>query len=678
LQHPTDSSAGSTSSASHAEALRAQAIRLHLQGSVAAAEHLYQQILERQPEDLQTLTMFGVLAAQTRRWQQAADLFQRAIRVDQHSTVAYNNLGIVLTDLQRYEEAVASFDRAISQSPEYADAYSNRGVALGHLKLHEQALASCEQAIRLQPDSASALNNRASLLCQVGRLQEALHGYERAIALQPQFAAAHVNRADVLRELSRAQEALASAERAVALQPHNPQALVARGDALRDLQHPDQALTSYEQAITITRQAGYAPAFSHRGALLCELGRPAEALASCEQAIALQLDSASAHVNRGLALQDLLRLDEALASYDQALALDSKHPAAHNNRGTVLVQLQRYDEALASYDRCIALRPSGADAYFNKALCLLLLERFEEGWRLYEWRKRRIPPIAARVPPQPLWLGDANLSGRTVLLHSEQGLGDSIQFCRYARLAERQGARVVLSVQPKLCRLLSTIGPNIEVIAEGQSVLPADYHCPLLSLPLAFGTTIDSIPAAVPYLSAEPERVKRWRDRIGIDGFKIGICWQGDIGKADVGRSFPLTTFRQLSSIPGLRLISLQKHHGARQLQAMSAQKQVEILGDDFDAGPDAFLDTAAVMENLDLIITSDTSIAHVAGALARPTWVALKQVPDWRWLRERRDNPWYPTLRLFRQRSAGDWDPVFADIRTQLLALLRQSQDRR
>jgi hypothetical protein len=266
------------------------------------------------------------------------------------------------------------------------------------------------------------------------------------------------------------------------------------------------------------------------------------------------------------------------------------------------------------------------------------------------------------------------LCGRSILLHSEQGLGDTIQFCRYATLLQQRGAHVVLSVQSQLYRLLRTIGPTIEIVAEGAEGPATDYHCPLLSLPAAFGTTIDSIPASLPYLSAEPQRVMCWRQRLGAEGFKVGICWQGSTGKVDVGRSFPLATLHPLSTIPGVRLISLQKHLGCEQLHTLPAAMQLEVLGDEFDPGPDAFLDTAAVMQSLDLIVTSDTVIAHLSGALARPTWVALKQVPDWRWLLERTDSPWYPTLRLFRQKHAGDWTGVGADLHRALVSHMRQS----
>ncbi len=310
-----------------------------------------------------------------------------------------------------------------------------------------------------------------------------------------------------------------------------------------------------------------------------------------------------------------------------------------------------------------------AEAYWNQSLCFLQIGRFEQGWGQYEWRKKREKPIAARSYLQPLWLGEEDIAGKTLFIYWEQGLGDTIQFCRYAKLAEARGAKVVMSVQKPLHRLLTQLSPTIQIIGGKENPINFDYHSPLLSLPLAFATTSENIPAEIPYLYAEQERLDNWKQRLGDNGFKIGICWQGKKGKVDVGRSFPLKELFNIATIPDVRLISLQKNEGTEQLTNLPEGMKVETLGADFDSGPHGFLDTAAVMESLDLIITSDTSIAHLAGALGRPTWVALKQVPDWRWLLEGNNSSWYPTLRLFRQKIRGEWKPVFDEMQKELRA---------
>ena len=328
---------------------------------------------------------------------------------------------------------------------------------------------------------------------------------------------------------------------------------------------------------------------------------------------------------------------------------------------------------MASYDQALAIKPDLAEAGCNKGLSLLMAGRFDPGWRLYENRKKLggwIDYSATRSYPKPLLSGGETLAGTTVFVYWEQGLGDTIQFCRLAKLAEQRGANVVFSVQNRLRRLLQTLSPTIKLIGEKQAPSEFDYHCPLLSLPLAFGITVTDIRGEAPYLRAEPERVRKWRDKLGCKGFKIGVAWQGSRAGNVLGRSFALAEFLGASQIPNVRLISLQKNDGAEQSRNLPPGMSVETLGDDYDADDDdAFLDTAAVMENLDLIIGCDTSVTHLAGALARPVWVALKHVPDWRWMLDRTDSPWYPTMRLFRQRVRGDWRGVFAAMELELRA---------
>jgi hypothetical protein len=336
-----------------------------------------------------------------------------------------------------------------------------------------------------------------------------------------------------------------------------------------------------------------------------------------------------------------------------------------------LKALYRLPEAISDFDKAIALKPNLADAYFNKSIVSLLLGDLESGLRDYEWRKKINDPAGDRHLPRPLWLGEENLSGKTLFIHSEQGLGDTIQFCRYALLARARGARVVLSVQEKLVRLIKSLDDQIEVIADNQEPPTFDLHCPMLSLPLAFGTTPQTIPSKIPYLRAESQRISRWAERLGSHGFKICICWHGSTSKYGLARSFPLSEFREISQLDGVRLISLQKGTGESQLESLPDDIRVEAFDSDFDAGPGAFLDTAAVMKCCDLVITCDTAIEHVAGALAIPVWVVLQRVPDWRWMLDRSDTPWYPTMRLFRQTVPHDWRTVFSNIKDELVRLM-------
>jgi Flp pilus assembly protein TadD len=502
-----------------------------------------------------------------------------------------------------------------------------RGVALHRAGRFAEALASFDAALALEPSSAELCNSRGNALRRLKRLPEALASYERAIALSPELAAAWNNRGLVLQAVRRFDEAAASFRRALELQPQ------------------------------------LAEACNNLGTVECALGRPAAALANFRLALELQPRLRGVHANLGNALRDLGQPAEALAEHELAVREDPRTAAAHCNRGNALHDLGRLDDAIASYDQATALDPGYAQAYFNKSACLLLAGRFAEGLPLYEWREQ-LPDAAARPLAVPVWHGTEEIAGRTLLIYADQALGDTLQFCRYARLVQQRGARVVLSVQPMLRELLASLDPAIRVIGSDDEPGECDYQCALLSLPLAFGTALEGIPAAVPYLSADPRRIARWRERLGRDGFKVGIAWQGSRNRIDVGRSAPLAMFSRLATVPGVRLISLQKGEDVEPPGANGLPLE-RLAG--LDAGPQAFLDSAAVMVHLDLVITSDTALAHLAGALARPTWVALKYVPDWRWLQGRADSPWYPGMRLFRQSSPGDWQGVFAAIQARL-----------
>ncbi len=378
------------------------------------------------------------------------------------------------------------------------------------------------------------------------------------------------------------------------------------------------------------------------------------------------------HDARSGALLDLLRPEAALESAERAIAIEPDYAESHSNRGLALVELGRMAEALASFDRAITLGPQFAPARRNKALCCLLLGRLEEGWPLYESRERVGLPDVAELTSAPRWSGREELGGRTISSTRNRGSATRIQFCRYARLLEARGASVVLGVPRQLVRLIRTLSASVVVLPHSEAPGRCDFQIPVLSLPLAFQTTIATIPAAVPYLHAEGHLVDQWRARLGTHGFRVGISWQGRRSRGDRGRSFPLQLLRRLADIPEVRLISLQKNDGAEQLEDLPAGTIIERLGDDYDAGPDAFVDAAAVMQNLDLVISSDTALLHLAGALGRPTWAMLRHIPDWRWLLARGDSPWYPTMRLFRQPQRDDWEAVAAAVASALAEAAR------
>lgn len=404
------------------------------------------------------------------------------------------------------------------------------------------------------------------------------------------------------------------------------------------------------------------------GLVLHELRRFEGALASYERAIALKPDYAEAWSNRGNTLRGLGRLEAALGSYERAIALKPDYARALANRGNLLRELGQVDAAVDSCDRAIAANPALGQAHFNKSLALLLGGDFAKGWELYEWRWADEEKILERRRfEQPLWLGKESLAGRTILLHAEQGLGDTIQFCRYAPLVAEMGARVVMEVQKPLASLLGQVPGIAELIVKGSPLPSFDYQCPFLSLPLALKAELHSIPRSPRYLHADQRKLVRWASRLGeSDRPRIGLAWSGSPRhQNDRKRSLRLADL--LPFLPaGCQYVSLQKE--VRDVDRPILASSANIL--DFSAEIDDFADTAALCELMDLVISVDTSVAHLAGALGRPTWVLLPFVPDWRWLLDRNDSPWYPSIRLYRQKGIGDWASVFHGLQGDLTSL--------
>ena len=534
-------------------------------------------------------------------------------------------------------EALALWNILMQRGPSVVQVCVNHGAVCLGLEQHAEALGSFQKAAALRPDDADIQNIMGVALHRLGRADEALLSYQRATALNPLLVEAHYNCGIVAQSQNRLEEALASYARVTQLCP--------------DL----------------------AEAHDRCGAMRQLLSRFAGAMADYDQALALEPSNPRYLYDRASCLSAQAHYEEALAGYDRAIALKGDFFAAHSNRALALMEMNRPQEALHGFDDALALMPGHPGTECWKALVLLSQGNFREGLAHYEARALPGGPIFLPNPvARPYWSGAETLAGKSLLLHAEQGLGDTIQFSRYAKLASGQGARVFLSAPARLMRLLGTLSPDIQIVDEAGTLPDCDYQAMLMSMPLAFGTEVDTIPAEPAYLSADRARTEAWAAKIGTHGFRVGLAWHGDIRPlSDHRRTLPLAQLADVAKIPGLRLVSLQKGAGTEQLDTLPAGMVVETLGPDFDEGPDAFLDCAAVMQSLDLVITSDNAIAHLAGALGRPVWLALKHVPEWRWLKDRDDSPWYPGMRLFRQPVRGDWDAVFADIHTQLLQLL-------
>ncbi len=552
-------------------------------------------------------------------------------------------LGAIATSGGRRLEAVGYFRRAAASEPAAAVAHHNLGIVLMELRRPDEALASFDRAVALDPANADAYCDRAGVHEALQRPEAALTDLAAALALNPRLARAHSNRGSVLHGQGRYEEALACYNLAISLRPD------------------------------------YALAHSKKAAALLALRRAQDALVACERAIRLAPQLAVAHVNRGAVLDHLGRRDEAFAAFETAVRLEPNDPAAQNGLAVGLGWGQGdFAAARSGLARAIELDPAYAEAHVNLAYIHLQAGEFEHGWSLYEWRKRLPEPKGHRILAARPWLGSEPIAGRTLLLHAEQGLGDTLQFARLALACRARGARVTLAVPPSLVRLLGTLDPAIPVLRDDEPPPATEFHCPLLSLPLALRLPADGIPAQVPYLHADAGRVADWRARLGTRGLRIGIAWHGNATNLDHSRFFPLALFRNMASLPGVRLISLQKGEGTAQLADLPAGMAVEIPGQGFDEGDDAFIDSAAVMQSVDLVIAPDTALTHLAGALGRPAWLPLKRWPDWRWPLDRTDSPWYPSHRLFRQARDGVWADVFAAMTDELQRWLQAGLARR
>jgi len=556
--------------------------------------------------------------------------------------------------------------RLLKSSPHRGDCLHLLGVVelrRGHAR---KAAELINRSLATRPDDAAAHSNLGHALINLRRLHEALTSFDHAVALNPGLAVTHNSRAIVLSRLERFDEALAALDGALSIDPHFAEALNNRGNVLKALGRNAEALASFERCLA--GQPDFAQAYHNRATVLIDMQRFDAAFESADRAVDLMAGNAEAWNTRGLALMHLKRFDEALADFQRALALQPRLAQALNNRALTLTPLRRFDEALASFEEALAINPGFAEAHWAQGMLRLLLGDFERGWTKYEWRWKWSSHTSPQPNfTQPQWLGKEPLKGKRILLHAEQGLGDTLQFCRYAAHVAQRGAHVMLEVQPSLKALLgSLVGPE-QLVAKGEPLPPFDVQCPLMSLPLALGTSLSTIPATIPYLRANPEHIERWKDRLGTRrGPRVGIAWSGNPQhKNDHNRSLSLAALIPLDALD-VELYSLQPDMRPSDRAAFAEFRHLRHFGSELSD----FADTAALASLMDVVISVDTAVAHLAGALGRPVWVLLHHTPEWRWLLDRVDSPWYPTARLLRQPSFDDWTSVVTQLVKDVSAL--------
>ncbi|HVT89633.1 MAG TPA: tetratricopeptide repeat protein [Tepidisphaeraceae bacterium] len=658
----------------------------HRAGRFKEAEQVYLQILQAQPKNPEVLHLMGVMGLQLGKLDMAVDFINRAIAENPRDGRYFSNLGQVLAAMGRLDDAIGAYQQSINLNPNLPECYNNLGNALQEKQQYEQAAMAYREALRIRNDFHEAHSNLGNALGKMGQTAAAVESYRKALAIRSDFPDAWSNLGNALLDLGQVDDAIAAHRRSVELRPDAPdlwnnfsQSLAKKGllgDAIQVCQRAlslrrdfipvylnlsailqenkqfDEAIAVCQAALSIKPELPQA--YNNMGNALRGKGDHEQAITAYRNAVALQSDYADAHANLGRILQSLGRSEQAVEACRRAIAAMPNHADAYSDLATALIHSGRLNDGIAAYRQAAALKPGSPLIHYNLGMALLLNGDYRHGWPECEWRWQvkehdNAPPQFA----QPKWDG-TNLNGKTVLLWAEQGFGDCLQFARFAPLVARQGGRVLLASHPPTLPLLKSL-QHVEVVSLDEPLPPHDMQYALMSLPLVFDTTVQSIPAGS-YLRADPELVNEWKEKMGEeDGrLKVGLAWSGRPTHAnDHNRSIQAQILEPLGKLSNVKFFSLQIPR--------SEEPPIEMT--DLMADAQNFADTAAFIENLDLVITVDTSVAHVAGAMGKPVWVLLAYVPDWRWLMDRNDSPWYPTARLFRQPAPSDWATVIDEV---------------
>ncbi|QWD94697.1 tetratricopeptide repeat protein [Polynucleobacter sp. MG-Unter2-18] len=582
---------------------------------------------------LQILLQQAIQAFQSGNFDSADFILKRVLQVDSKNLPALHILGLIRASQSKYKEAANYLALAARLNPNDASIHYNLAKALADSGNDKDALTHHKKAVALAPNNPEAWLSYGKTASNLGRHHDALLSYENALSLKPDYVEALLNKSTSLKELKRYEEAIALAEQALVVDPHLAEAWANKGVALNQLKRYDEAITQYDQALS------------------------------------LKPDYVEAWLSKGNVLNQLKRYDEAITQYDQALSLKPDYVEAWTNKGIALKESKRFEEAITHFDKALTLKPSYAEASWNKSLSLLLQGDFENGLPLYEsrWALHKTSEVSSkRFFDKPTWLGEESLDGKKILLHFEQGLGDFIQFCRYVKLVADLGAKVILEVPRSLASLMKNLEDISELVIEGQELPFFDYQCPLLSLPLAFKTKLNTIPSPKEYITLNNHHDKtiEWKIKLGSKlRPRVGLVWSGNPHhNNDHNRSLLLRDL--LPFLPNkFEYITLQKE--VREVDKLTLDINPHVLS--FSNDLNDFLDTAALIDQLDLVISVDTSVAHLSGALGKKTLLLLPYVPDWRWLLDREDSPWYPSIKLYRQPAIGDWNSVFDKVKFDL-----------
>ena len=712
-----------------------KAIEVHKSGQIEEAERLYKVILQAQPKHPDANHNMGVLAVGVGMVQESLQFFKTALDANPNIGQYWLSCIKTLIQLGQIVDAKSVLDQAkvkgakgeafdqleqrlnglngtqVKANPDIDAQNPVRPNVLDSLKLDQAIRLAKKKAKEGSPDESKRIyneilarfpkNKRAldgiklllggfigkaskvqdpsqdqiqSLinLYQQGQFQRALESAKGLLSQFPNSWTLYNIQGAVNEGLGHSSAAIDSYQQSLKIKPDNADAYNNMGVALQSKGDLGAAIDSYKQAIKVKPENP--GVFNNMGNALMAKGDLEAAIDSFEKALIIKPDYAEAYNNLGNALNDRDDIEGAIYNFNQALKIAPNYAEVHNNLGNTLKYKGKLASAIDSFKQAIKIKPDYADAYNNLSFPHLLQGSLKTGFNFYEWRLRKKEQPVSPARAHLIWDGEQSLSGKHFVIYEEQGLGDIIQFCRYLPLLEQKGANITFKVKPNLHALLETMDSNSRLLTSLPEENEIDFEAPLMSLPHLLSTSLETIPTTNPYLFADQKKIQTWGERVSTDRFKVGICWQGSTVKEAIGRSFPLSIFEGISRIPNVELISLHKGEGEDQMVGIDFD--VITLGHDFDAGQDAFLDTAAVMMNCNLIITCDTSIAHVAGAIGRPIWLVLKQIPHWVWMLDRPDSPWYPTMTLYRQKTKGDWVEVFDTIERDLRTMLKQKKD--
>lgn len=694
----------------HYEAHNNRGVVLKHLGENETAVKCYETAITIKPDYLGAHLNQANLLQELGRLEEALLAYEQVIKIDQNFTAAYIKCAIVLQSLGRDDEALKKLQLVMAIEPNLPELHNAYGVIYRAQGDVEKALQSYKTAIELEPNYSEAFFNQGVLLQETGQLDDAIKSYDKALSIRPDYIEAYGNKAIIYRSFGDLESGLACLDKAIAINDSSPESHCNRGLILQGLKRYDEAIACYDK--TLELKPDYVEAMNNRGVILKDLGKYAEALASFYVAISIKKDYPDAYSNLGLVFQEINQPDAAIMQYNKAIALKDNFAEAYFNRGVTLQKMQDYDAAILDYQTAIAKKNHFAqphnnlgvifhelqqldlsilhfdqamedsstlpDASWNRSLVLLTQGKYLEGWKEYEWRRRasKSGVLKNRVFHKPLWLGKESIENKTILVVSEQGLGDTLQFCRYVPMLAKLGAKVIFEVQKPLVNLMKELEGVSGMTTTGiEPAEPYDYYCPLMSLPHVFKTTLETIPSPASYIPLDPVKTEYWVKKLGKkDKMRIGLVWSGgfrpdqpEVWATNTRRNLPLEKLIAFKDIDA-EFYSLQKGDPAES-ELIEVQKNgwngPNIIN--FTSELTDFTDTAALIENLDLVIAVDTSTAHLAAALGKPTWIFNRFDSCWRWLQERKDSPWYKSVRLFRQKEKGDWDEVLSCVKQEL-----------